>query len=36
MLEKVCEGLTITTNFLEVLINDEEATLEKLNKIYGC
>jgi hypothetical protein len=26
---------TTTTNFLEVLVNDEESMLAKLNKIYG-
>jgi hypothetical protein len=26
------KGLTTTTNFLEVLVNDEESTLAKLNR----
>jgi hypothetical protein len=34
--KKFVKGLTTTTNFLEVLVNDEEATLVKINKIYGC
>jgi hypothetical protein len=28
------KGLIATTNFLEILVNDEMATLVKLNQIY--
>jgi hypothetical protein len=33
--KKFTKGLFTTTNFLEVLVNDEEAILLKLNPIYG-
>jgi hypothetical protein len=33
--KKFVKGLNAITNFLEVLVNDEEATLVKLNQIYG-
>jgi hypothetical protein len=33
--KKIAKGIVATTNFLEVLVNDEEATLSKLNHIYG-
>jgi hypothetical protein len=33
--KKFAKGLVATTNFLEVLVNDEETTLLKLNYIYG-
>jgi hypothetical protein len=29
------KGPITTTNFLEVLVNDEETTMSKLNYIYG-
>jgi hypothetical protein len=32
---KNAKGLCATTNFLEVLVDDEEATLAKLNRVYG-
>jgi hypothetical protein len=33
--KKSTKGLPTTTNFLEVLVNDEEATLAELNRICG-
>ncbi len=33
--KKIAKGPTTTMNFLEVLINDEEATLSNLNQICG-
>jgi hypothetical protein len=33
--KKSGKGLPTTTNFLEVLVDDEEATLVKLNRICG-
>jgi hypothetical protein len=33
--KKTTKGLRATTNFLEVLVDDEEATLVKLNRVCG-
>jgi hypothetical protein len=33
--KKSIKSLPVTTNFLEVLVDDEEATLVKLNRVYG-
>jgi hypothetical protein len=33
--KKSTKGLPTTTNFMEVLVNDEEATLAKLNHVCG-
>jgi hypothetical protein len=33
--KKSAKGPATTTNFLKVLVNDEETTLSKLNHIYG-
>ncbi len=33
--KKFAKGLATTTNFLEVLVNDEEVSLLELNRIYG-
>ncbi len=35
MLEKSTKGLSTTINFLEVLVDDEEAILLELNRICG-
>ncbi len=33
--KKIAKGLPATTNFLEVLVDDEESTLAKLNHVCG-
>jgi hypothetical protein len=33
--KKFAKGPVTTTNFLKILVNDEETTLSKLNHIYG-
>ncbi len=33
--KKTTKGLLVTTNFLEVLVDDEESTLAKLNRVHG-
>jgi hypothetical protein len=35
LLEEICKKLCATTNFLEVLVDDEEAILAKLNRVCG-